>query len=175
MLEKLKPAYLVNNSGDTVLVTGHNDRQVITISSQSPLKEGSINGHIYADHEGNLTIGQKVDLLWTTEKHFSIACTGEVALNDYMGFTRINERIVFIIEKIDGSQRHYSKQDLTPCIHKFGEVGYHLIFAGDLNNDGIPEIIFSEADTRESVTYYFMSNKEGNLELKSISYGYDKS
>jgi|WetSurMetagenome_2_1015567.scaffolds.fasta_scaffold09848_6 hypothetical protein len=172
-VKKSKPVLQVNVDGDTTIITNH-EGYWISICSQSGLNEGNVEGHIYSDNEGNLSIGKQEVLLRNQKYQFNLVCTGEVELDRFMGFTRTDERIYFITEVFNGSQTSYSKQDLTDCILKFGETGYHLNFAGDLNGDGIPEIIFSEATTREGVTYYFVSNKEGKLELKSISYGYDK-
>ena len=172
MLENTKPVLFIDHDGDTS-IRGSNEKQMMLICSQLELIEGKINGRIFPYNEGHISIGRGEIIMRTPKYHYSLICTGEVQLDDHMGFTRINERLYFVTEEIDGSRRHYKKQDLTDCILKFGEVGYKLEFSGDLNNDGIPEIIFYEADTRESIMYYFMSNKEGQLELKSISGGTD--
>ncbi|MBK9737719.1 MAG: hypothetical protein IPO92_23365 [Saprospiraceae bacterium] len=64
---------------------------------------------------------------------------------------RKNEKIIFLTTHIDGSKRHYVEQDLSGCISQFGEVGYQIHFAGDLNDDGIPELIISEGTTHGEV------------------------
>lgn len=155
-------------------IAGNDEKQRILICSQSKLQEGPIEGRFFGQYGESISIGDKVNLLRIKDNSFKLACTGEVDLDRHMGFSRKNEKIYFIKEEIDGSQRHYTNQDLTECIQQFGEVGYTLIFAGDLNNDGIPEVIFSEATTRESAMYYFMSNPDGKLELKSVSYSSSK-
>lgn len=174
MVEKSIPVLKRDGEKGFKYIQSNDEKHTILICAQGSLTEGIIEGRIYGRDDGFLSIGRSAGLMRIKNNRFSLVCTGEVELNSIMQFTRINEKIFFVIEEIDGDQLHYFKQDLTECIHKFGEGGYKLIFAGDLNNDGVPEIIFSEGDNRQSLLYYFVSNRDRQLELKSIFNGFDK-
>lgn len=173
IVEKIMPSLKKDDHGHLSIV-GSKGEQKILVCSQSELNEGKIEGKFYGTYGENLSIGMKVNLLRIKDNNFSLACIGEVELGRFTEFIRKNEKVYFIIEEIDGSQRRYHKQDLTDCLRQFGEVGYTLIFAGDLNNDGIPEVIFSEGDNRGGIMYYFMSTQDRKLELKSIVESSDK-
>ncbi|MCP3932643.1 MAG: hypothetical protein GY705_26535 [Bacteroidetes bacterium] len=76
---------------------------------------------------------------------------------------------------IDGIKRKYSTQDISENFIKFGEIGYSVEFAGDLNRDGVPELIIYEGDANKSTAvYYFKSNPKGEIELQSITWIYMK-
>ena len=154
-------------------ITGSREEHKILICSQDEIGEGEINGRIFENDTEYLKIGTQKRLVRIGDFEFSLACTGEVELNP-PSLIRKNEKIIFLTTDIDGSRRHYFQQDLSDCISQFGEVGYQIHFAGDLNNDGIPELIISEGTTHGRSVYYFRSNEEGKLELASITGGSSK-
>lgn len=173
IVEKTIPV-LQKDEMDYMAIVGKDESQKLLICSQSTLQEGPIIGKLFDEMEDNLTIGNKVEVLRTKDRVFSLICTGEVELESHLDFSRKNEKIYFVTEEVVGTRRLLSSQDLSDCIQKFGEVGYSIVFAGDLNNDGIPEVILYEATTQNGRMYYFMSNKDRKLELKGIAYSSSK-
>ncbi len=150
------------------LTTKDGKKCKVLICSQNEIKQDKINGVLIEDDEEYLKIGTRKRLMSVGNNEFSIICTGRVELNPPT-LIRKEEKVIFLITKIDGSKRSFIQQDLSDCLSKFGEVGYQIQFAGDLIGDDIPEIIISEGDTRTSSVYYFRSNKKGILELMSIT------
>jgi hypothetical protein len=166
-IEKSSPKISELDEGFNSIVA-NNEKHKILICSQTEIKEGEINGKLFDNQREYLQIGIQKRLIRIGDFEFSLACTGEVELKQGW-MTRKNEKIIFQKMEFDGSQRHYSQQDLTECILQYGEVGYMIHFAGDLNNDGIPELIISEGTTHGGTVYYFQSNEKGELELASIT------
>jgi hypothetical protein len=166
-IEKTTPKISELDEGFSSIV-GSSENHKILVCSQDEIKEGEINGHILENDREYLKIGIKKRLIRIGDFEFSLVCTGEVELNP-PSLIRKNEKIIFLTTEIDGSRRHYVQQDLSDCISQFGEVGYQIHFVGDLNDDGIPELLISEGTTHGGNVYYFRSNKEGKLELVSIT------
>lgn len=165
-LEKINPK-LGEMDGFSHMSTGEEKYQFL-ICSQKGLSEGAISGRLF-DYESNsdiIKIGTRRQIYSTTDRSFELVCTGEVKY-DPPWMAREKERVLFITEVRDGANRKYIQQDLTDCLLQYGEVGYYLHFVGDLNGDNIPELILSEGDTKMGVTYYFVSNAAGELELES--------
>lgn len=166
-IEKTTPKISELEEGFSSII-GSSEKHKILVCSQDEIKEGEINGHILENDREYLKIGIQKRLLRIGDVEFSLVCTGEVEPNS-TGLIRKNEKIIFLTTEIDGSRRHSVQQDLSDCIYQFGEVGYQIQFAGDLNNDGIPELIISGGTTHGGSIYYFRSSKEGKLELVSIT------
>ncbi len=144
------------------------NKHKIIICSQSEIKEGKINGQLLQNQYRYFMIGSHQDLVTINETNFSLICSGDI--HPERGYSeRRNEKVIFATERFSGSQRFYKEQDLSEYIGQFGEYGYRILFAGDLNNDGIPELIISEGTTHVGAVYYFQSNEKGELELQSVT------
>jgi Bacterial SH3 domain len=149
-------------------ITGSKSEYEILICSQDELEVGEIDGILFENTITNLQFGTELQLLKIKDVEFSLICIGGDLVNTHNSGQR-DERIIFQTAKVNGLEKSYLHQDLSDCISKFGEGGYHVHFAGDINNDGIPELIFSEGTNNGSAVYYFKSNTEGKLELQSIT------
>jgi hypothetical protein len=167
IIEKTNPRIIEIDEGFGS-ITGSREEHKILICTQDEIEEGEINGRIFENDKEYLKIGNQKRLIRIGDFNFSLICTGEVELIP-PSLIRKNEKIIFLTTEIEGPRRHYVQQDLSDCISQFGEVGYHIHFAGDLNDDGIPELIISEGTTHGASVYYFRSNEQGKLELSSIT------
>ena len=169
-LKKITPKVLLIDGYKTI--QSNDERSKFLICSQKKLSEGEIMGQIYEGSPKSITIGTRQTLLRTKNNYFELACTGKVELAPY-SFIRNEEKIYFLKTEISGGQSNYTEQELKGIL-KYGEIGYYLLFAGDLNGDGIPEIILSEGDNHSGTLYYFLSNERGELELQSTTWSFDK-
>lgn len=102
-----------------------------------------------------------------------IAMPGEAVLKNGVMYAE-NERVIFVKGERDNGLTNYKHQDLTDCLYRNGEGGYVLHFAGDINGDGVPELVLSEGNTKVGHVYFFMSNEDGDLELVAINSSYSK-
>lgn len=158
---------------DKYIVTDSKNIKYI-ICSQEELSEGEIIGRFYSyEDDGYIKIGTRKRLQRIGNNQFEIVCTGEVELKGPTLF-RKKEKIIIQRIEIDGSKRSYFGQDISNSILKYGEIGYSLRFAGDINNDGIIDVILSEADTHEGTLYYFLSNASGEIEIQSLTWSFSK-
>lgn len=165
-IEKTVPKF--KEEDDHAPVIYSKDAHTILICTQEEVKEGEVQGQLFENERAYLKVGTKKELISIGKASFSLVFTGEVVLKPPI-LIRKNERVIFLTTLFVGPERHYIQQDLTDCLSQFGEVGYQVHFAGDLNGDGIPELILSEATTRQASVYYFRSNQDGQLELVSIT------
>ena len=145
MIEKTQPRLLKDDNLPPIIVS--KDKHAIIICSQTELREGEIPGRLFEHPNDLLAIGDIKDLVRIGDTKFRLACAGTAVL-DAPNFKRIDERVIFFQYHIDGARRDYAEQDLTPCLDQYGEVGYSVLFAGDLNDDGVPEVIISEGTTQ---------------------------
>jgi hypothetical protein len=143
------------------------------ICSSTKLDTGIIEGNIFNKKNEYLKINSKISLVRINQNQYDIVCAGTAQLKEG-SLNRINEEIYFLRTEIDGGNRQYYEQNLSNVILKYGEVGYKVEFAADLNGDGVPELIISEGDNRSGSLYYFLSNSQGNLELQSITWTFSK-
>ncbi len=154
-------------------ITSDSSKFQYYVCSATKLVVGKIQGKIFNRGDEYLGINSKIPLARINQNQFDIVCTGIVALKGgYLD--RVKEEIYFLRTEIDGGSRTYHEQNLSKAILQYGEVGYKVEFSADLNGDGIPELIFSEADTRSGSLYYFLSNSLGDLELQSITWTFSK-
>lgn len=155
-------------------ITSDSSKYQFFVCSETKFEERKVDGAILSSiysKDGYIGINTMFPLTSIGKNEFHIVCTGTVTLKD--GYLeRTNEELFFVKTTLDGGNRSYFEQNLSQSILKYGEVGYKVEFAGDLNRDGVPELIISEADTRKSALYFFLSNAEGNLVLQSITWGY---
>lgn len=165
-IKKVMPKLTRETDGEIFL---ESDKYKLIIGSQEELKEGNVEGELFQYPNEYIKIGTNRKLLSMGEKEFRLVCTGEVELANAYELSRFKERLLFLSIK---SYKDYEVQDLSTCLLGFGNIGYQIHFIGDLNRDGFPELILSETgDTEGGVLYYFMSNEEGKLELKSLTDG----
>lgn len=143
------------------------------ICSNTRLREGKIDGTILTKKEKYITVNSKYPLIRIEENQFDLVGTGTVELrNGYLGIS--DKELIFLKTEIQNGNKKYYEQNLTKSIIGYGEVGYKIEFVGDLNRDGVPELILSEADNRSGTLYYFLSNEKGELELQSLTWSYSK-
>ena len=165
-IEKANPEIEVIDEGYKSIKS--DEKHKIIICTQDKFEEGQLNAKLFDFQSKYLKIGDQIRLLQIDNVEYSLVCTGEVSLNKGW-ILRKNEKIILLKTEIIGSNRKYTQQDLSDCIHKYGEIGYKIHFAGDLNKDKVPELIISEGSTKGGTVYYFISNKNGELELKSTT------
>lgn len=169
MLDSVSPKLVGMEMDDFKSISVGVRKYKLIIGSQEKLREGQINGKLFPYPSEYVKIGTSLELLKIENSKFSLVCTGKVELRPPF-LTRENEKLIFLTTKGSRSKDKYQTQDLTKCFDSYGDIGFQIHFAGDLNEDGIPEIIFSESDeTQGGTLYFFMSNSEGVLELKSVT------
>jgi hypothetical protein len=170
LIEKSLPKISNSDEGFISLVSNHEKHRII-ICSQEIINEGEITGNLR--DEESLKIGINKRLAHIGNIDYSLACTGEYVIRNG-NLIGENEKVILQKMFTSGLIKNYTQQDLTDCLLQFGGGEYIIHFTGDLNNDGVPELIISEASTQQRAVYYFRSNKSGILELQSISYFYSK-
>lgn len=165
-LKKLKPK--VNSKADgSKVISVKSDKYKLIIGSQEEFPEGVIQGKLFKYPNEYIKIGTNRKLLRIDGNEFRLVCTGEVKLKAPYELSRFNEKLELLTIK---SYTDFKSQELSKCLFGFGNIGYQIHFIGDLNKDGIPELILSESgETEGGMLYYFMSNKDGILELKSLT------
>ncbi|MFT5053278.1 MAG: hypothetical protein ACI97X_000288 [Oceanospirillaceae bacterium] len=148
-------------------ISVESEKYKLIIGSQEELKEGGVQGQLFKNPNEYIKIGTNRKLLRIDGNEFRLICTGEVKLEPPYELQRVDEKLELLTIK---SYTDYKSQELTNCLFGFGNIGYQIHFIGDLNDDGFPELIISESgETEGGMLYYFMSNKEGKLELKSLT------
>ncbi len=149
------------------IISVESDKYKLIVGSQEEFIEGAIQGILFKYPNEYIKIGTNRKLLRIGGHEFRLICTGEVKLKPPYELKRVYEKLEILTIK---SYTDYKSQELTNCLFGFGNIGYQIHFIGDLNNDGYPELILSESgETEGGMLYYFMSNKEGELELKSLT------
>lgn len=161
--------------GESYMIDAAEGPFKLYLCMEQELPEGRIPNRGYLlDEDGiSLKIGDFQDLGQDGANRFSLYCLGTVEFNPPF-LERKNERLVFVTETKEHGQRQYLQQDLTKDILQYGEVGYQILFSGDLNRDGVPDLILREASTKSGTIYFFMSNEKGELELQSRNWSWSK-
>ena len=139
----------------------------LIIGSQEEFTEGVIQGKLFKYPSEYIKIGTNRKLLRIDGNEFRLIYSGEVKLYPPYELQRVHGKLELLTIK---SYTDFKSQELTKCLFGFGNIGYQIHFIGDLNKDGFPELILSESgETEGGMLYYFMSNKDGKLELKSLA------
>lgn len=148
-------------------ISVESNKYKLIIGSQEEFTEGVIEGKLFKYPNEYIKIGTNRKLLRIGGNEFRLICTGEVKLYPPYELQRVHEKLELLSIK---SYTDFKSQELTNCLFGFGNIGYQIHFIGDLNKDGFPELILSESgETEGGMLYYFMSNKDGKLELKSLA------
>ncbi|MFK7773633.1 MAG: SH3 domain-containing protein [Saprospiraceae bacterium] len=164
-IERVNPKVKTEVDGSKNLSVESKKYRLI-VGSQKEFKEGMIQGQLFKYPNEYIKIGTNRKLLRIGGNEFRLICTGEVKLEPPYELQRVHEKLELLTIK---SYTDFKSQELTNCLFGFGNIGYQIHFIGDLNKDGFPELILSESgETEGGMLYYFMSNKDGKLELKSL-------
>lgn len=165
-LKKLKPEIKTKVDGSKI-ISVKPEKYKLIIGSQEEFTEGIIDGKLLKYPNEYIKIGTNRKLLRIGENEFRLVCLGEIKLENPYDLIRFNEKLEFLTIK---SYKDFKSEELSKCLFGFGNIGYQIHFFGDLNKDGIPELILSESgETEGGMLYYFMSNNDGKLELKSLA------
>ncbi len=169
-IARVNPTIRTEVDGSNNLSVASKKHQLI-IGSPEELKEGVIQGELFKYPNEYIKIGTNRELPRIGQHGFRLVCTGEVKLESPNILQRVHEKLELLTIK---SYNDYKSQELTNCLFGFGNIGYQIHFVGDLNSDGFPELILSESgETEGGMLYYFVSDKNGKLELKSLTNGGD--
>ena len=163
-IESISPSIKKTDVANSIV---SDKKHVILFCSQNRIREGDINGTLYPMGKEYFKIGDCQDLVSLNNLKYGLVCTGEVSYSSGW-MRRSNEKIILTIQEINGTTSNYREQDLSDCLLQVGEEGYKIQFAGDLNKDGLPELVISEATYGAIWAYYFRSNK-GKLVLQSVT------
>ncbi len=168
-VRKTNPKIVKNTDDFSMIVDANLKNESYLLCLKDTICTGNIQGNLFSYSRGSIRIGESKKVFKSKEATFHIAISGNYELDGYH-LKRKNEKIFLI--KQDNQKQNNVTLDLSKYFLKFGEHGYNIRFCGDLNSDGIPELIITEADNNSALTYFFMSNSQGELELKSLNWSY---
>lgn len=117
--------------------------------------------------EGEITMGN------LSQKHFKLGDYVSIfKSNNYEYFIEAKNGMYFFVRKDNkGKQTVTKTQDITGLLGNYLGVGsFRIDFVGDIDNDGIPEIVFSEVGGMYLITYYFKATLNSNFELQSLTF-----
>lgn len=153
------------------IIRDTSEKYDIIICSQAQLIEGK-RDKIIPKNGIPLRNDEGVKVLKNANISYSIICTD--GPRDSTSLLKENKpRIILQRVEIRPEGNVYNEQDLTNFFIQYG-MSISLIMSADINLDGVPDLIFSEANNRSGTIYYFISNSEGVLELQSMTWGYSK-
>lgn len=155
---------IAKESGMSAIQDTHNTKLFLGLSEE--LETGPINGRLFTDGRSSIRIGEEKSVFSTSSHKFDLQMSGQY-IHKEGRIEKASESLHFVT--FTNENKLISSQNLLEQFTQMGTYGFQFYFIGDINLDGTPELVISENNGKIMTVYFFLSDKNGFLELQSAT------